>query len=194
MIDWLEKRIILDDTPWVFRTAIRSKVNVDLTAEIQELWSLCDTVVIEICSRKKYEYIDSSNALLYLHHLIVDPRFVKYNDTTVQHRVVLQTDEEIEQDLLTIRDRIGLNRNLLIVTHYDALLHGQLIHSRHTLIECVERLCTKHDWLCVNPTKVLIEYPQHEVMSEDLGHYTLKGEQIISTYIDEIIANFCKNR
>lgn len=200
MIDWLESRVQLNK-PYFFRTAIRSNENVQLTLELQELWRECDTVVCEICSRKKYEFIPnvqetdliSNTTTTYLHHLCVDPRFFKYNDSSVQYRLVIQSDEEIEHDLLTIQDLIGPHRKLLIVTHYDAYLDGQLIPSRHNLIACVERLSAEHGWLCVNPTKVLKDYPQHEVMTADLGHYTLKGEQIISNYVDEIISNFCKN-
>ena len=179
MIDWMEGRVRIDQ-PECFRAAIRDKTTVVLTDDIREMWTKSDTVIVEVCSRKKY----SMNGK-YIHHLCVDPRFPKYYNPDLHHSVEIQTDEEIEHDLLHIHRMIGHHRKFVVVTHYDV---EQPIPLRHDLIILLEDVCAKYGWLCINPKKLLSDLTQDEVMTQDLGHYTLLGEQVFTKRFCQTLA------
>jgi hypothetical protein len=99
------------------------------------------------------------------------------------HVVEKQSDEEIETDILEIRDMLA-PKKVVIVSHYNAKLHGENIPARNHLIQLLDSICKKHAIPFVNPTDVLVEYSQEQVMSEDLGHYTNLGIKTFTNYMN----------
>ena len=151
-----------------------------------------DIFVIEICSNKKYIHND-----FYLHHLCVDKRFSDFNKNT-PHKILnnftieKQSDEELENDILEIQKML-YPKKIIIVSHYNSKQNGEYIHSRNNLIILLDIICKKYNIPFINPTVVLANYSQEQVIKNDLGHYTDFGINKFSNYINNYINNFLKS-
>ena len=89
--------------------------------------------VIEICSRKKYIHDN-----FYLHHTCIDSESVNIRKKTPtnivdEHTLELQTDEEIEEDIMEIQKML-YPRKIVIVPHNNEKLNGKHIPARNDLI------------------------------------------------------------
>ena len=100
--------------------------------------------------------------------------------------MIQQTDDEIKNDILEIKKLIG-PRKLILVTHYNSKMNGEYISSRDHLINLLTNIALIHDIPLVNPTVVLRDYKQEDVMQSDLGHYTELGINKLSEYMNEYI-------
>ena len=61
------------------------------------------------------------------------------------------------------------------------------MYSRNKLINLLDKICIKHNIPFINPTNVLSNFTQNEVMQNDLGHYTDLGINYLSNYIDSFV-------
>ena len=168
-----------------FRTAICNNNYILYNDIYNNLFLNTHLFIIEICSNKKYVHNN-----YFLHHLCVDKRFNFYKRTKkeiIDNTIIeIQTDEEIENDLLEIQQLLH-PKKIIIVSHYNSKLNGEYIYSRNKLINLLETICKKYDISFINPTKILNNFTQEEVMSNDLGHYTELGITEISKYINNYI-------
>jgi hypothetical protein len=169
-----------------FRTGIVNNVPITYDSEFNELFNNSTVCVIEICSDKKYIYDD-----FYLHHLCVDKRFADYNLNTPQEildnfKCVKQTYTEIENDILEIIELLG-KKKVILVTHYNSKINEKYIESRNNLITSLADICEKHNITMINPTEVLKEYSQEQVITEDLGHYTEFGITKFTEYMNNFL-------
>lgn len=167
-----------------FRTGIVNKSPIAYSKDFRTKFTESNLCVLEICSSKKY--ICNNNHEYYLHHLAVDTRPAGhyYNGTPQsvfdQYQCVQQSDEEIENDILEIRTLLE-PRELVVVSHYNAKLNGEYLASRKKLIVLLIQICTKHNIRLIQPSEVLQEHEQSDVITDDLGHYTELG---ISKFTD----------
>ena len=166
-----------------FRTAICGNKFIDYNDTYNKLFIDTDIFIIEICSNKKYIHND-----FYLHHLCVDKRFIAYNNNT-PHEILnnfiieKQSDEEIENDILEIQ-KLLYPKKIIIVSHYNSKQNGEYINSRNHLINLLDCICKKYDIPFINPTVVLANYSQEQVMAPDLGHYNYFGIDEFSKYVN----------
>jgi hypothetical protein len=173
-----------------FRTAICGNKFIDYNDTYNKLFIDTDIFVIEICSNKKYIHDN-----FYLHHLCVDKRFSEHNKTTpheILNSVIIekQSDEEIENDILEIQKML-YPKKIIIVSHYNSKQNGEYINSRNHLINLLDCICKKYDIPFINPTIVLSNYTQEQVMCSDLGHYTNTGINEFSNYINIFLNQCC---
>ena len=169
-----------------FRTAIFENKFIDYNDIYNKLFINTDIFVIEICSNKKYIHNN-----FYLHHLCVDKRFSCYNNNTpdkILNNFIIekQSDEEIENDILEIQKML-YPKKIIIVSHYNSKQNGEYINSRNHLINLLDCICKKYDILFINPTFVLGNYSQEQVITNDLGHYTDFGINEFSNYINNFL-------
>ncbi len=182
-----EINIIPPHNKYCFRTGIIENININYNNNFTKLFNETDIFIIEICSRKLYKHNN-----YYLHHLCVDKRFEYWNRNTISEiannfKVEIQSDEEIINDILKIKDLLN-NKKLLIVTHYNSIdTNGNIIKSRNELINLIEDTCIKNNIGYLNPITITKNYNQNEIMSEDLGHYTNYGKNIILNYLNDYI-------
>jgi len=166
-----------------FRTGICENKGIDYNHTYHQLFVDTDLFIIEICSNKKYIHRD-----FYLHHLSVDKRFSGYNKNTPSeivetYQLEKQSDEEIETDILEIQKQL-YPKKIIIVSHYNSKQNGEYIPARNHLIQLLDHICKKHDIPFINPTIVLSNYTQAQVMSSNLGHYTDIGIEAFSNYVN----------
>jgi len=169
-----------------FRTAIKENKPITFNLDINKLFIDSKLCIVEICSSKLYVYNK-----IYLHHICVDKRFSHYNINTSKeildnYIMIQQADDEIENDILEIKKLIK-PRKLVLITHYNSKMNGEYIPSRHNLINCLTNIALMHNIPLVNPTVVLRDYKQEDVMQSTLGHYTELGINKLSEYMNEYI-------
>jgi hypothetical protein len=169
-----------------FRTAINENKFIDYNDTYNKLFVDTDIFIIEICSNKKYIHNG-----FYLHHLCVDKRFSYYNSNTpteILDNFIIekQSDEEIENDILEIQKML-YPKKIIIVSHYNSKKNGEYIASRNNLINLLDNICKKYNIPFINPTIVLSNYSQEQVITNDLGHYTNFGISKFSNYVNNFL-------
>jgi hypothetical protein len=177
-----------------FRTAICDNKFINYNDTYNKLFIDTDIFIIEICSIKKYMHNG-----YYMHHLPFDKlwhEFDNYNhtyyiDNTPQnildsYIIEKQSDEEIENDILEIQKML-YPKKIIIVSHYNSKQNGEYINSRNHLINLLDCICKKYDIPFINPTIVLSNYTQEQVITNDLGHYTDFGINEFSNYINNFL-------
>ena len=78
-------------------------------------------------------------------------------------------------------------KKIIIVSHYNAKQSGKYINSRNHLINLLDCICKKYDIFFINPTVVLANYSQEQVITKDFGHYTDFGINEFSNYINNFL-------
>jgi hypothetical protein len=178
-----------------FRTGINENRPILYSHKFNKLFNDSSICVIEICSDKKYVYNN-----FYLHHLCVDKRFFHiYPQCSMNTpknildnvKCIRQTRDEIENDILEIKKLLE-PRKILFVTHYNSKYNGEYIESRNNLIITVREICEKYKIPVINPTEILKDYKQEDIMTEDLGHYTPLGASKFSEYINNYLSDFSR--
>jgi hypothetical protein len=102
-----------------------------------------------------------------------------------------QSDEEIENDILEIQKML-YPKKIIIVSHYNSKHNGEYINSRNHLINLLDNICKKYDIPFINPTIVLSNYTQEQVITSDLGHYNNIGINAFSNYINNFLKLYLK--
>jgi hypothetical protein len=187
-INFLKGELIIP-TPYnklCFRTGIIENKFIDYDIMYNNLFNNTTIFILEICSKKLYIHNN-----FYLHHLCVDKRFSDNNVNTpseILNNFIIkhQTDEEIENDILEIQ-KLLYPKKIVIVSHYNSKLNDKYIESRNDLINLLENICKKYDIYFINPTKVLSNYTQDQVMIEDLGHYKTLGSNEFTNYTNNYL-------
>jgi len=177
-----------------FRTAICDDKIIDYNDAYNKLFVDTDIFIIEICSNKKYFHNG-----FYMHHLPFDKlwhKFDNYNheyfiDNTPQYildsfMIEKQNDEEIENDILEIQKML-YPKKIIIVSHYNSKQNGEYFNSRNNLINLLDSICKKYDIQFINPTIVLSNHSQEQVITCDLGHYTDFGINEFSNYVNNFL-------
>lgn len=188
LVKFLKEELIIPEpySKLCFRNGICGNQYMEPNDIFKKLFLDTTLFIIEICSNKKYIHND-----FYLHHLCVDKRFSGWNYVTPtailnNHIIEIQNDEEIENDILEIQKML-YPKKIIIVSHYNSKLNGEYINSRNKLINLLDRICTKHDIPFINPTTVLYNFTQEQIVSNDLGHYTDFGAREFANYVNNYI-------
>ena len=161
-----------------FRTGIIKNTPVIFTSELKRCFEKSFACVVEICSRKKYIHDG-----YYLHHLCVDKRFKESNEDTpnnvmLEYRLEHQSDDEITQDVLEIKELLK-DKTLVLACHYNALMNGEYIRSRAKLINLVRKISKDHNIPLIDPNEIFKNELQKDILHETLGHYTGDGYRLI---------------
>jgi hypothetical protein len=169
-----------------FRTAICENKHIEYNDIYNKLFLNTDIFIIEICSYKKYIHNN-----FYLHHLCVDKRFNEYLHNTPidiinNYIIEKQSDVEIHNDILEIKNML-YPKKIVIVSHYDVKQNNEFINSRHKLINLLDVICKENDINFINPTNVLSNFTQDQIVSSDLGHYTELGINKFTNYVNSYI-------
>jgi len=150
--------------------------------------------VIEISSMKKYEYNGK-----YLSHLAVDKRMRNRDylktpqDIMEKTKISLQTSDEIESDILEIQ-KLVYPRPILIVSHYNVTVENCKLHSRDYLITLLGEICKKHNIMFLNPTTLVSQFEQSDIMEPDLGHINPITKQIVHNHINMCVSYLSQKR
>ena len=169
-----------------FRTAICNNIPIVFKDEYKQLFIDTKVFIIEICSNKKYIHNN-----YYLHHLCVDKRFILHNNNTPKeilknYIIETQQSEEIEHDIILIQQLL-FPRKIIIVSHYNSKINNKYIPSRSELINSLYKICDKLNIQFINPTDVMKDYNQEQVIEKDLGHFTELGLKIFNNYLNNHI-------
>ena len=171
-----------------FRTGIVARKPIEYKKKYNHIFNKSKICIIEICSLKKYEHNN-----FYCHRLSIYDKIGGYYTITPKNikdtcKIKKQSYDEIEKDILEIK-RLLHPKKILIVTHYNSKLNNNFLEDRNKLIGFVEDICKKNKIDFINPTKLLSNFEQNKVMSEDLSHYTELGIKEIKKFLDSKVSN-----
>lgn len=167
-----------EQTKYTFRTPILNKSQDSFQKIYQKEFEETDLFVIEIASKLCYEYNG-----IYVHHIASESEYntIIKNDIKIRK----QEDEEIEKDLLEIKDLLG--KPILIISHLVTYDKG----DRYNLSELLENLCKKYNIPFINPIK---EFKKRNISLDNifheekvLAHYNQKGDEEIRKIYKENI-------
>ena len=169
-----------------FRSGIRDNKLIIYNEKYNKLFKNTDVFIIEICSRKNYIHNN-----YYLHYLCIHKAHSFWNkytpiDILCNYETKIQSDEEIENDILQIY-RLLYPKKIIIVSHYNSKINGKYIDSRNNLINLLSNICKKYNINFIDPSKVLSNFTQKEIIEDDLNHYTSFGINEISKYLNNYI-------
>ena len=166
------------------RKSIMNKEPMKYESSFKERFDKTDVFVLEITSMKKYVYKDR-----YFSHMAVDKRlFDKDYKNTPEHiinetNVILQTDEEIENDILEIQ-KLVFPRPIIVVSHVNVTYKGNKLEKRDYLIKLLDKICKNNKIMFINPTKLLSQFEQYDIMEPDLGHFNPITKHIVNNHIN----------
>ena len=164
LIKFLKKEINIPNeiNKYCFRTGIIENRNIELLPNFITLFDNTDTVIIEICSSRIYNYEG-----YYLHHLAIDTRFPESNNTpeNIKNIVIktIQSKEELELDLVTLREILH-PKQILIISHFNTKHNGIVFQKREILINNLQELCNKHNIPFYNPTILFNKFKQFDII------------------------------
>jgi hypothetical protein len=195
LIKFLKNELIIPQpyNRYCFRTGIMEQRFIDYNDDYNKLFNDTSIFIIEICSKKKYILNN-----YYLHHLCIDSRLFEYYKNTSQeilNNIIIekQSDDEIENDILEIQKML-YPKKIIIVSHYNVKTNGKYIKDRNDLINLLDNICKKYNIPFINPTVVLSNYSQEQVMRSDIAYYTDLGLQLYTNYVNYYVNNLCLNK
>tara|TARA_B110000444_G_scaffold235832_1_gene247188 strand:- start:556 stop:1296 length:741 start_codon:yes stop_codon:yes gene_type:complete len=166
------------------RKSIINKESMKYDPSFKERFDKTNVFVLEITSMKKYMYKDK-----YFSHMAVDRRLFDkdYKNTPEdifnETNVILQTDEEIENDILEIQ-KLVFPRPIIVISHINVTYKGKKLHKRDYLITLLEKICKKNKIMFINPTNLLTQFEQSDIMEPDLGHINTITKHILYNHIN----------
>jgi hypothetical protein len=154
-------------TAFCFRTGFLEKKEITYQKELQDEFEKTDLFVVEIASRIAYEWKD-----VYVHHILSEANYEFPDRSSITIREL--SDEEIEQDIVTIQDLV-YPKKLLIVPH----IYTKTIGKRFDFVCLLQQITSKYGIPFLDPSKELMgidgiyqeEYPLH--------HYSDKGHSLV---------------
>jgi hypothetical protein len=183
------------DTPhdmFCLRASIKNGKPLEYDPKFKELFDNTNAFVVEISSMKKYTYKDK-----YLTHMAVDKRlFDQDYKKTPQHiidetEIVLQTDQEIENDILEIR-RLLSPKPMIVVSHTNVTHRGDKLEKRDHLIKLLEQICKRHGIMFINPTVLMTQFEQRDIIEPDLGHHLPIAKHVVYNHINMCVSYLMK--
>ena len=177
---------------YCLRTSIKNGKPLEHDPKFKELFDNTSVFVVEISSMKKYIYKDK-----YLTHMAVDKRlFDQDYKNTPQHiidgtEVVLQTEQEIEEDILEIQRLLG-PRPMIVVSHVNVTHRGEKLGKRDHLIKLLEQICKKNGIMFINPTTLMTQFEQRDIIEPDLGHHLPIAKHVMYNHINMCVSYLTK--
>ncbi len=174
-----EQDIPPEITKVCFRTGLLTKSAISVE-QLYYDFHTTDFFVIEIASRLCYEWNG-----YYMHHIAEEAQYFT-NHKDVQVREL--TDQEIEQDLLEIRDALA-PKPFLVVSHIATYESGK----RKQLVDLLQTLTNKYSIPFLNPACLLKFHTVEQLFVPEkvLAHYTDFGKECVAKLYKESIQKEC---
>lgn len=137
-----------------------------------------DIFVVEIASRIAYQYKDK-----YIHHEAYDNPV--YRDLLTEAVIIKElTNEEIESDLLEIRDLL-YPKKVVVVSHIDTKKTG----TRSNLVNLLKNICPKIGIPLIDPSILLENHSENLLFekNDSARHYTRYGHSKIQVVYKNVI-------
>lgn len=136
---------------------------------IQSAFQQCSIFLVEIASRKTYEWNGQ-----YVHHIATEEKYNCPFRTSITSR--MQSDEEIEEDIHEIR-KLLYPRPFIIISHIHTYKEG----PRYELIQLLQRVSNCLNIPCISPSDELQGFSEGQLYQPEskLAHYTQFGTQLI---------------
>ena len=176
------RNISNNETRYCFRDGLLSFcqrfVNDEKYQTMKNEFETTDIFLVEIASRISYEWNE-----LYLHHIAEEPYYqFPFRNELIKRDL---TDDEIEQDIINIRDEL-YPKKLIVISHFSTYKYGK----RYELINLLEQICLRLNIPFLNQSDIIEKYGINILVQEHvLSHYTQEGNEIVGKLLFEKINN-----
>ncbi len=158
------KNIPNELTKYCFRDGLLSRCNREISNEkynyLKQQFDNTSFFLIEIASRICYKWNN-----LYLHHIAEEDQYNFYDRININRQD--STDEEIEEDIVQIRNEL-YPKPFLIISHFATYPSGK----RYELTKLLESICLKYNIPFLNQSDIIKEYGIDILIKEPvLAHY-----------------------
>lgn len=177
---------------YCLRKSIKNGKPLEYDPKFKELFDKTDVFVVEISSMKKYIHKDK-----YLTHMAVDKRLSDqdYKKTPQniidETEVILQSDQEIEEDILEIQRLLG-SKPMIVVSHVNVTHRGDKLGKRDHLIKLLEQICKRRGIMFINPTVLMTQFEQRDIIEPDLGHHLPIAKHVLYNHINMCVSYLTK--
>jgi hypothetical protein len=174
-------RISPEDTKYCFRTGLLNKKELDYL-DFKKSFDNTDIFVIEIASRISYEW-----GGVYMHHIATEEKYGFPDRESIVVRDL--TDEEIEEDLIKIRELL-YPKPFIVVSDIATRTTGK----RYELVNLLNTLCQNLDIPFIDPWVYLQHEDQRRIFVKEhvLAHYTDYGHSLIlevyNNFINDVLS------
>jgi len=124
---------------------------------IKEEYNNCDCYIFEICSLKLYEK---------------DTYQVQY-ELTDDYSFNLQTDRDLYNDLITIRELVPKDKSLVFMTHFRPNIiyndNTKTIENREILYNVLKRFCDQNNNTYLYDPSILLKKIHHYLMAKHIS-------------------------
>jgi len=138
---------------------------------IKEEYNNCDCYIFEICSLKLYEK---------------DTYQVQY-ELTDDYSFNLQTDRDLYNDLITIRELVPKDKSLVFMTHFRPNIiyndNTKTIENREILYNVLKRFCDQNNNTYLYDPSILLK--KDTSLFDGKTHFTSNGHTICFEHIYE---------
>jgi hypothetical protein len=175
-----------DLTKFCFRTGILNKSPITKQQHIMKEFEETDIFVVEIASRIQYQWNG-----LYVHHILSEPQYGFSDIPSI--KISDLTDEEIEADILKIRDLLAPKPFIAV-----SYIYTRTTGKRYELVQLLKNICTKHNIPFIDPSASLSAYSPSIIYRPEpvLAHYTEEGNKLIANiykdYINSVMKEYNK--
>lgn len=180
------KNLTNEETKYCFRSNLLSycnrEIDDNLYNRLKEQFDNTTFFLIEVASRTVYKWKN-----LFLHHIATDSqyKFPFINEIEIYDI----TDEEIEKDLIQIKEEL-YPKKMLVISHFSTYTSGK----RYDLILSLERICKKLNIPFLNQSLLIEKYGIDTIVKEELmAHFTDYGNkcagELLYEKIKEVNAN-----
>ena len=172
-IKYLKYRNIKTEfTKYCFGSGILSKCTKEITDEnynfFKNEFDKTTFFLIEIATIKKFKWNNLS-----LHRICIGEQFNFYDRDNII--VEDQTDEEIENDIIQIKNEL-YPKPFVIISHFATYEKGK----RYELTQLLKYICLKHNIPFLNQSDIIKEFGLDILNKEEvLSHYTSQGHNIV---------------
>ena len=176
-IRYLKYRNIPEEyTKYCFRSGLLSRCSApirnDAYMKMKRDFDNTSLFLVEIASRISYKWNNR-----YMHHIATEEAYGFYDRHAIEQRDL--TDEEIEEDLIQIRNEL-YPKPFIVISHFATYPHGK----RYELTQLLQSICHKFNIPFLNQSDLIAKYGESILVPEPvLAHYTEEGHQIVGKWM-----------
>ena len=177
-IRYLKYRNIPDEyTKYCFRAGLLSHCSTPIGDEtysiLKSVFDNTTIFLVEIASRISYKWNG-----LYMHHIATEDSYGFYDRHAIEQRDL--TDEEIEEDLIQIRNEL-YPKPFIVISHFATYPDRK---NSDELTQLLQSICLKFNIPFLNQSDLIAKYGERILSPEPvLAHYTEEGRQIVGEWM-----------
>jgi hypothetical protein len=81
---------------------------------------------------------------------------------------------------------------MIVVSHTNVTHRGDKLEKRDHLIKLLEQICKRHGIMFINPTVLMTQFEQRDIIEPDLGHHLPIAKHVVYNHINMCVSYLMK--